>query len=171
MTYISPRIAVRLSAVPLCLAALQASAHDAPGHGGGAHHQAPPAAAKTATSITIENCWIRPLPGNLPAAAYLRIVNQGSTKATLVDARSDAYGRVMLHATETRNGMASMKHVHALDVPAGEAVDFSPGGYHVMLHEASQPFEPGDEVELVLEFGETGTAKAACEVKTPDALS
>lgn len=161
-----------LAALLLAMATPMAAAHQAPGHhdahAGG--HAAMPSSHDPAT-LRIEDCWVRPLPAKLPAAAYLRVVNAGTRPVTLSGARAPGFGRVMLHATETRNGMAAMVHVHALPVPAGGTVAFSPGGHHVMLEKPAQTLAPGDTVELTLVFDDAPPVATQCEVKPTNTLN
>ena len=43
-----------------------------------------------------------------------------------------------------------MRAIRGLDLPAGKAVEFKPGGYHVMLLDLKAPLAAGSTVELTL---------------------
>ena len=46
----------------------------------------------------------------------------------------------------------TMHQVSAVELPAGEAVVFEPGGLHVMLVDLAGPLESGSSFELTLTF-------------------
>ena len=54
-----------------------------------------------------------------------------------------------------------------LDIPAGQTVEFKPGGYHVMLIGLKRSLVPGDRFALQLVFERTGTIKVDSEVGQP----
>ncbi len=112
---------------------------------GGAH-------ADEAAHITASHGWIRILPGNLPAGAYVTLTNHGDKPAVLQGASSPAYGEVMLHKSSTEGGVSRMSMVKALNVPAHGTVRLAPGGYHLMLMKAGHPIEPGNFVRMTLRF-------------------
>lgn len=114
---------------------------------GGAH-------AAAADHIHASHAWIRVLPGDLPAGAYVTLRNDGDQPTALRGASSTIYADVMLHQSSTEGGMSRMTMVDAVNVPAhGEAV-LAPAGYHLMLMRANAPVKPGDVVTLTLEFAD-----------------
>jgi copper(I)-binding protein len=63
----------------------------------------------------------------------------------------------MLHQTTVDDkGVARMRMVMALDVPAGQTVSFAPGGYHIMLMNIARDVYPGDAIPLTLTFVDKG---------------
>ncbi len=165
-----PRLS-SLLALCLALAAPWALAHHVPGHHDGQPAAAAGAAAtQAAASIRVDDCWVRPLPNKLPSAAYFRAVNTGTQALELIGAEAPGFGRVMLHSTETRDGMTAMVHVHALPIAAGATAAFAPGGLHVMLEKPEQTPVPGDTVELTLLFKGSQSVTTACAVKPSNTL-
>ncbi len=110
------------------------------------------AATPTSTSLRAKNAWIRWLPANLPAAGYVAIENDGGAPARLTGASSPDYGRVMLHRSQTVNGVEKMTMVASMDIPAQGKAALAPGGYHLMLSEPTHPIKPGDTVRVTLRF-------------------
>ncbi len=104
------------------------------------------------TAIRVSHAWIRVLPGNLPAAGYARLENRGDESVALVGARSEGYRRIVLHESLMSGGMAAMKRVSHLTIPAHGRAALSPGGYHLMLMDATHPVKPGDAVAITLVF-------------------
>ena len=94
------------------------------------------------------------IPGS---ALYLRIYNRGDSDQTLVSASSAAANEVAIHRTVAENDMARMEAVDSIFIPAGETVDLSPGGMHIMLTGLTADLPPGHALMLRLQSdaGET----------------
>ncbi|WP_266159352.1 copper chaperone PCu(A)C [Dyella silvatica] len=114
---------------------------------GGAH-------ATQAEHIHASKAWIRLLPGNLPAGAFVALENSGDQPASLHSGQSPAYGEVMLHKSSTEGGMGRMQMVDNMPVPAHGKAALSPGGYHLMLMNAQHPVKVGDTVTIGLQFSD-----------------
>lgn len=108
-----------------------------------------------AGAMTIEHPWARINIGDRPSAGFMKITNAGEADR-LVDARSEAYGRIELHTHTMVDGAMQMRQVEAIDVPGEGAVDLAPGGLHVMLFDPQQKFAEGDMVPLTLVFEKAG---------------
>ena len=104
--------------------------------------------------IVVRDAWIREPPPRSPAAGYLVIENRGDDLVELVAAATEAAEQTEIHLMEHKDDRMTMRRVAKLQVPAGEAVALKPGGTHLMLMELRQPLRDGDEVELVLRFGD-----------------
>jgi periplasmic copper chaperone A len=113
--------------------------------------------ANEAEHIRASQAWIRLLPGDLPAGAYVALENTGDQPASLLSARSTAYASVMLHKSSTEGGMGRMTTVESLAIPAHGKAELTPGSYHLMLMKAAAPIKPGDKVTLTLTFGDGST--------------
>lgn len=89
-------------------------------------------------------------------AGYFTINNTGDTDDTLLEVRAD-FPMVMLHKSEEKDGVATMKHVDKIDIPAGQAIELAPGGYHVMfMGLGGDPFEEGEKIKATLVFEHAG---------------
>ncbi|MGH8157881.1 MAG: copper chaperone PCu(A)C [Rhodanobacter sp.] len=133
---------MKLPALPWLLAGLLAA--------GGAQ-------ATAADHVHASHAWIRVLPGDLPAGAYVTLRNDGDQPVALSGARSTAYAEVMLHHSSSAGGMSRMTMVDALTVPAHGTAVLAPAGYHLMLMKAATPVKPGDTVRLTLTFTDGST--------------
>jgi len=67
-----------------------------------------------------------------PSAAYFTL-HGGDDQVILRDVTTDSAVRLEIHESMTQGGMASMKPVDTIDVPAGKTVQLAPGGKHMML--------------------------------------
>jgi copper(I)-binding protein len=57
--------------------------------------------------------------------------------------------------------------VPALELPAGNAVELKPGGYHLMLMDLKQQLKAGDSVPLKLVIEGKDGKRETLEVKAP----
>jgi copper(I)-binding protein len=110
------------------------------------------ACATEAEHIRASQAWLRVLPGDLPAGAYVTLENSSNQPATLKSANSPAFAEVMLHQSSGNGGMSRMTMVDSLIVPAHGKLMLAPAGYHLMLTKAVHPVKPGDTVTLNLTF-------------------
>jgi len=116
-----------------------------------------PAHADEAGHIRASQAWIRILPGDLPAGAYVVLENTGDRPATLRSASSTRYGSVMLHKSSSEGGISRMAMVESLVIPAHGKAELAPGGYHLMMSKANPPVKVGDDVKLTLHFDDGST--------------
>jgi copper(I)-binding protein len=63
------------------------------------------------------------------------------------------------------DGQAEMLPIEAVVIPAGDAMAFEPGGYHVMLFDLAEPLTVGETISLVLTFEEAGEIEVEAEIR------
>jgi copper(I)-binding protein len=122
-------------------------------------------ASAIAGSLTISNDWFRALPANLPSGGYFTLHNGGTVNATLTGASSPACGMLMLHKSESMNGMASMMDMPSVPVPADGSVTFAPGGYHLMCMQPTPAMKPGASIPVTLQFADGSKITSSFAVK------
>ena len=88
-----------------------------------------------------------------PAAAYFTLTG-GAADATLISVTSPLAIRSELHESMQAGGMASMKPVQQVALPAHGKVMFEPGGKHVMLFDVNPAIKPGSMILLVATFAD-----------------
>ena len=98
----------------------------------------------------------RPVMAGRTSAVYMAIANDGETDERLLGARSPAFEAVELHESYEEVGIAKMRPVEALEIPAGDTALLEPGGLHLMLFGARQAVAAGEEFPLVLIFERAG---------------
>ena len=64
-------------------------------------------------------------------------------------------------------GIARMRMVHSLDVPAGAEVKLAPGGNHIMLEGLKAPLAAGERFQLTLRFARSGAVSVPVGVVAP----
>ncbi|MEI6836660.1 MAG: copper chaperone PCu(A)C [Alcaligenaceae bacterium] len=124
------------------------------------------AADFTAGSLALNDLWVRAsVPGQTNGAGYLQINNPTSSTDRLLSAHSEAATRVELHSVLTENGVAKMRQVQGVDVPANGSAKLAPGGFHIMFLQLTGPFKQGDTVPVVLKFEKAGDVRVNFTVK------
>ncbi|MEH7828113.1 copper chaperone PCu(A)C [Gemmobacter denitrificans] len=106
------------------------------------------------------------------AAGYMAIANDGATPDRLIAVEMEVAQSVMLHTTEHgADGVARMKHLESVDIPAGETVVLEPGGMHVMLMGLTATLSEGDMVPGTLVFEQAGRVAVEFMVDPPGAAA
>lgn len=132
-----------------------------------------PAIAADATlgSLKIENPWARATAASARnGGAFLAISNTGAQADKLVNASSTVAARTELHTTIDDNGVMKMRHVPAIEVPAGGMAMLKPGGFHVMLMDLKAPLTEGQTFPLTLTFERAGNVTVDVTVGKPGAM-
>ena len=112
--------------------------------------------------------WVRAsVPGQVNGAGYVQIDNKAKQGDRLVSASASGVNRVELHTIITENGVAKMREVTGIDVPASGSVKLSPGGFHIMFLGLTEPFKAGATVPVTLKFEKAGEVKVNFEIKSP----
>ncbi len=113
-------------------------------------------AAGTGT-LVVEAPWARPGTEGGMSAVYFRIENGTASADTLEAVRADAADAVEMHESyEAEDGTRGMRPIGPVPIPAGQRVDFVPGGRHVMLIQLNRALEVGDSLVVDLEFAQDG---------------
>jgi hypothetical protein len=107
------------------------------------------AAAPAWAQVTVSQPWVRgTVQGQKASGAFMQL--KSAEGATLVGAQSPVAGVVEIHEMRMESNVMRMRAIPKLDLPAGQAVELKPGGYHVMLMDLKQPLKKGDTVPITL---------------------
>lgn len=118
--------------------------------------------------LTLKTPWIRAsVPGQVNGAGYVQIDNKAAQADRLISATTNGVNRVELHTIITDNGVAKMREVPGIDVPAKVGVKLMPGGFHIMFLGLSAPFKADTIVSVTLKFEKAGEVKVDFEIKPP----
>ncbi|ASC65920.1 copper chaperone PCu(A)C [Achromobacter denitrificans] len=108
-----------------------------------------PAAFAQDASLTVQDPWVRAtVPNQHATGVFMRLTS--AAPARLVAVESQAAKHVEIHEMAMQDNVMKMRQVPGLDLPAGQAVDLKPGGYHVMLIDLARQIAPGEHVALTL---------------------
>ncbi|MCA0393525.1 MAG: copper chaperone PCu(A)C [Proteobacteria bacterium] len=119
----------------------------------------------------VESAWIRQPPMPMPMmAGFAEIRNPCVDAASIVSARSPAFGSVELHETRKVDGVSRMRHVASLPLPAKGTATLAPGGLHLMLMQPVAPVEVGQRIAIEFELADGRWLRADFDVRPPAAL-
>jgi len=120
-----------------------------------------------AGAIVISDAWSRPTAAGMPmGVAYFVVRNEAATGDAIVSASTPAAAHVEIHQTTLSNGMARMRPLQEIAVPARGMVAVSPGGIHLMLVDLAKPLAAGTHVPLVLQFRHAGRVEIQLAVQS-----
>lgn len=115
--------------------------------------------------LTVEHAWSRATIGaSRPAVFYVEISNTGDTDDALIGIATPAAESPILHETVVTDGVASMPHAMSIPLPAGQAVQLAPGGYHGMLTGLTAALNEGDSFPVTLTFQNAGAVTITVDV-------
>lgn len=111
--------------------------------------------APGAPDIAVRDAWARATaPGQSSGAVYATIVNRGAADR-LVGVTSGT-GTALLHRSDRQGGVARMRMLSELAIPAGSSVALAPGGTHIMLTGLAAPLAGGGDFPLTFRFALAG---------------
>lgn len=114
--------------------------------------------------VAVKDPWVRAtVPAQTATGAFMQI--RATKDSRLIDVRSPVAGTVEIHEMTMANGVMSMRAIPGVDLPAGKSVDFSPGGYHIMLTNLKGQIKAGEIVPLTLIVESKGGKRESLGVK------
>lgn len=122
-------------------------------------------------SIVVEHPWARATPGGAKTgAAYLSLINHGSSSDRLLGATTPVADKVQFHSTSEENGVSRMREMHTVEISPGAKLTFSPGGMHIMMVGLKQPLKEGQTLPLTLTFEKAGKVDVTVSVAKVGAM-
>lgn len=122
--------------------------------------------------IDISAVWARTSPMMTSnGAVYMTIQSVEGDELLSASVDASIAGSAEIHetmASDTSGGMSgqmTMQEIDSIVIPAGEAVQLMPGGYHIMLLELAGPLELGQMFEVTLTFADAGEIVVMAEVR------
>ena len=116
--------------------------------------------------VQAQGAWVRAtVAGQKSTGAFMRITASSATR--LVGVSSPVAGLAEVHEMKMIGNVMTMREAPAIDLPAGKAVDFKSGGYHIMLMDLKQPLPPGSTVALTLKFSDALGVKRTLQLVVP----
>lgn len=97
-----------------------------------------------------------PLSGSHAAVGYLSLHNQSDAPLTIERISSPAFGKVQMHETVIRDGIASMQALPSVTIEPGASVKFAAGGKHLMLMQPASATATGTNVTLEIHYATDG---------------
>ena len=128
------------------------------------------AAFAQAPAVQIEGAWARAsVQGQKGTGAFMKLT--AKEPLALVSASSPVAGVTEVHEMKMEGDVMRMRAVPELALPAGQAVELKPGGYHVMLMDLKAPLMKDSRVPLTLVFRDAKGAQTRMELSVPVAAT
>ncbi len=86
-----------------------------------------------------------PAAGAQMSAGYLRLINNTDSAISITRVVSPDFESIEIHESLLEDGVAKMRRVHELAIPANSTVSLERGGKHLML---MRPTAPTEQVSL-----------------------
>ena len=116
--------------------------------------------------VHAQGAWVRAtVAGQKSTGAFMRLTATSPTR--LVGVSSPVAGLAEVHEMKMNGNVMTMREAPVIDLPAGKAVDFRSGGYHLMLMDLKQPLLAGSTVALTLKFSDAEGVKRTLELAVP----
>lgn len=116
--------------------------------------------------VSVQDPWVRATVVQQKATgAFMRLESAQDTR--LVAASSPLTPTVEVHEMALQGDVMKMRHIPALDIPAGKAVELKPGGYHIMLMDLPKPVSAGETIPLTLVFEDPQGQRSEVTVQAP----
>jgi copper(I)-binding protein len=97
-------------------------------------------------------------------AVYMTLSNQAAAPDKLLQITTESAATAEVHESAEKDGVATMRAVENLEIPAGGSVELKPGGYHLMLMDLKAPLKKGDMIMLQLKFEHAGIVDVMAQV-------
>jgi periplasmic copper chaperone A len=95
---------------------------------------------------------------------YMTLMNHGAVPDKLMSISTPVANMAMLHESVEEGGVAKMKDMSDLEIPAGGSVEMKPGGLHIMLMGLGAPLKKGRSLKLTLEFEHAGKVEVDAKI-------
>lgn len=116
--------------------------------------------------VSVAEPWVRAtVPAQKATGAFMQL--KSDADARLLSVASPVAGVVEIHEMVMDKDVMKMSPVPALDLPAGQAVELKPGGYHVMLMDLKAQVKEGDQVPLTLVIQNKDGSRQTLELTAP----
>jgi hypothetical protein len=115
-------------------------------------------AAFAGGEMMVMNAVVQPplVATNKVGVLYFTTMNHGAAADRLTAIESPAVEQVELHESLEENGIAKMRPVETLEIPAGTTIELKPGGLHAMLIGIKEPLAKGAKIAFNLKFEKAG---------------
>ncbi len=123
--------------------------------------------AQTAADVKIEGAWIRTaVEGQSGTGGFMKLTAPVNMKLIAVSTPVAKIGEV--HEMKMEGSVMKMAELkNGLELPAGQAVELKPGGFHIMLLDLKQSLKADAQVPVTLTFANAKGEQSKVEVKIP----
>ncbi len=124
-----------------------------------------------AQPVAVNGAWARAtVQGQKATGVFMTLTAKSGSK--LVSASSPVAGLVEVHEMKMNGNVMQMRPVlGGLKLPAGQAVELKPGGFHMMMLDLKQPLLKDTTVPMTLFFRDAKGVETKTELKLPVTVS
>lgn len=116
--------------------------------------------------VSVSDAWARAtVPQQKAGGAYMNLLASEDTR--LVGVSTPAAEVAEIHEMKMEDGIMKMRAIDGLDLPAGQRVELSPGGYHLMLMQLHGPLQEGSAIPVSLQFENAAGERSTLVVEIP----
>lgn len=126
------------------------------------------ALAQSAASplVQVDDAWARQsVAGQRASGAFMRLTAR--EPLSIVGGSSPVAAAVEVHEMKLEGDVMRMRALPALLLPAGKAVEFKPGGYHLMLLDLKQPLQRDTQVPVTLVLRDAQGVERTLQLQLP----
>jgi len=118
--------------------------------------------------LVVKDPWAREMPPvSATGAVWFRVVNHGGADR-IVSVRSPFAERAELHTHELEDGVAKMRHLPSVEVPAQGDLVFEPGDRHIMLVGLKEALVAGESFPVTIRFAQAGEMEVVVRVRSSE---
>lgn len=108
-----------------------------------------------------------PLVSGRPGVAFFTVSQGNGAPRKIAGVYVDGVGRTEMHESKMESGVATMSPVKDIPLEPGKAVEFKPGGKHVMLFDFGTGLTAGGTTELTVTLDNGDKISAIAKVQAP----
>jgi copper(I)-binding protein len=124
------------------------------------------AGALQAQAVDVQEAWARAtVQGQKASGAFMKLTAKEGTR--LVGVVSPVAGVAEVHEMKMEGDVMKMRAVTGLDLPAGQTVELTPGGYHVMLMDLKAALRANQSIPVTLLFKNAQGKESRQELQVP----
>jgi copper(I)-binding protein len=118
-----------------------------------------------ADAPTVSDAWARATPPGVEVGAAYLVITGGTGADRLLGAATPRAAMVDLHEVTESGGVARMRAIEQVPIPAGAKVTLAPKGLHLMLMGLDAPLVAGQTFPLTLQFAESAAQTVTVTVR------
>ena len=118
-----------------------------------------------ADTPVVSDAWARATPPGVEVGAAYLVITGGTKPDRLVGASTPRAAMVHLHDVIESEGVARMRAIEEVLIPAGARVILAPKGRHLMLMGLEAPLLAGQTFPLTLQFSDSAAQTVTVTVR------
>ncbi len=99
-------------------------------------------------AVSVRDAYIPLAAPGAPLAGYVTLVNNSDSDKVIVHVAAPWAAMAMMHESREENGMARMRHLESITLPAHSELRLQPGGKHLMFMRPKQAIHVGDQLDV-----------------------